>query len=164
MCIRDARLMSGQRDASTPQATLASLLAKREKLQEELRQVEKQVYDLETSYLQDSSQVGNVLKGFEGFLASAKGASSLKRPKKFQPEDRLFSLSSVTSPAVEENTLGRESDGRMDGFGQNRRLAGLQSNGPKPKRGRTQYRDAKRIKHASELDYDDDDDIDRISR
>jgi hypothetical protein len=32
-----------------------------------------QVYDLETSYLQDSSLVGNVLKGFEGFLASSKG-------------------------------------------------------------------------------------------
>ncbi|MCO5577134.1 hypothetical protein L7F22_030957 [Adiantum nelumboides] len=164
MCV-DARLMSGQRDASNPQATLASLIAKREKLQEELRQVEKQVYELETTYLQDSSQVGNVLKGFEGFLSSTKGAGNLKRPKKFQPEDRLFSLSSVTSPVIEEHAFGRDSDGRMDGIGQSRKITGLQANGPgKPKRGRTQSRDAKRIKHASELDFDDDDDIDRISR
>jgi hypothetical protein len=34
-----------------------------------------QVYDLETTYLHDSSHSGNVLKGFDGFLASGKGAS-----------------------------------------------------------------------------------------
>ena len=135
-----------------------------------------QVYDMETSYLQDPSQCGNVLKGYEGFLSSSKSTTlyvhwlslflltygllrflnsytgtpdfmtliittnyensmfqmnsesflssrvlfwmnficidyewwkllensgcSLKRSRKFQPEDRLFSLSSVTSPAV----------------------------------------------------------------
>jgi hypothetical protein len=31
-----------------------------------------QVYDLETSYLNDSNQNGNVLKGFEGYLAPTK--------------------------------------------------------------------------------------------
>ena len=33
-----------------------------------------QLYDLETTYLHDSSQCGNVLKGFEGFLSSMKGS------------------------------------------------------------------------------------------
>eukprot|EP00250_Pteridium_aquilinum_P011595 c20178_g1_i2 orf=107-316(+) len=67
---------------------------------------------------------------------------------------------------VEEHAAGRDADGRMDGIGQSRsKTAGLQSNGPgKPKRGRTQSRDAKRIKQASELDLDDDDDADRGSR
>ncbi|XP_050204225.1 uncharacterized protein LOC126654427 isoform X3 [Mercurialis annua] len=37
----------------------------------------------------------------------------LKRSRKFQPEDRLFSLSSVTSPAAEEQAAGRD-DGRSD--------------------------------------------------
>nr|GMD15522.1 chromatin modification-related protein MEAF6-like isoform X2 [Ipomoea batatas]GMD18651.1 chromatin modification-related protein MEAF6-like isoform X2 [Ipomoea batatas] len=55
---------------------------------------------METSYLQDPSQCGNVLKGFEGFLSSSKSTTLLKRSRKFQPDDRLFSLSSVTSPAV----------------------------------------------------------------
>jgi len=32
----------------------------------------RQVYDLETSYLNDSNQNGNVLKGFEGYLAPTK--------------------------------------------------------------------------------------------
>ncbi|KAG8640194.1 hypothetical protein MANES_13G033700v8 [Manihot esculenta] len=90
----------GQRVSSNPSAMLASLLSKRAKLHEELRNIEKQVYDMETNYLQDPSQCGNVLKGFEGFLSSSKNTALLKRSRKFQPEDRLFSLSSVTSPAV----------------------------------------------------------------
>ncbi|KAJ0796719.1 hypothetical protein HanPI659440_Chr04g0165551 [Helianthus annuus] len=55
---------------------------------------------METAYLQDPSQCGNVLKGYEGFLSASKSTSLYKRTRKFQPEDRLFSLSSVTSPAV----------------------------------------------------------------
>ncbi|XP_021640305.1 uncharacterized protein LOC110635325 isoform X2 [Hevea brasiliensis] len=90
----------GQRGSSNPSAVLASLLSKRAKLHEELRNIEKQVYDMETNYLQDPSQCGNVLKGFEGFLSSSKNTALLKRSRKFQPEDRLFSLSSVTSPAL----------------------------------------------------------------
>ncbi|KAG6668640.1 hypothetical protein CIPAW_01G185000 [Carya illinoinensis] len=89
----------GQRGSTNPTALLQSLLSKREKLQEELRNIEKQVYELETSYLHDSSHFGHVLKGFEGFLSSSKNTTNLKRSRKFQPEDRLFSLSSVTSPA-----------------------------------------------------------------
>jgi len=34
-----------------------------------------QVYDMETSYLQDPGQCGNVLKGFEGFLSSSKNTA-----------------------------------------------------------------------------------------
>ena len=103
---------------------------------------------METNYLNDSSTNGNVLKGFEGFLATHKATSCapvprpaslasrtalahsaasppappplprarrsvhpsraaqffarLKRARNFKTEDRLFSLSSSTSPAVEE--------------------------------------------------------------
>ncbi|XP_026436442.1 chromatin modification-related protein MEAF6-like isoform X2 [Papaver somniferum] len=118
----------GQRSSSNPSQVLTSLMSKREKLQEELRGIEKQVYELETSYLQDSSQGGNVLKGFEGFLSSTKSTTNLKRSRKFQPEDRLFSLSSVTSPAVEEHMVGRD-DGRSDfGLG---RSKGAGANGQK---------------------------------
>ncbi|XVE65839.1 hypothetical protein DITRI_Ditri08aG0031400 [Diplodiscus trichospermus] len=90
----------GHRGSTNPAAMLSSLINKREKLQDELRTIEKQVYELETNYLQDSSHFGHVLKGFEGFLSSSKNTANLKRTRRFQPEDRLFSLSSVTSPAV----------------------------------------------------------------
>ncbi|CAI9107643.1 OLC1v1007051C1 [Oldenlandia corymbosa var. corymbosa] len=137
----------GQRTPSTPSAVLASLLYKRANLHEELRNIEKQVYDMETSYLQDPSQCGNVLKGFDGFLTN-KNTTLLKRSRKFQPEDRMFSLSSTTSPAAEEQAAGRE-------------VGGIYSNGQgKPKRGRGGYRDAKRIRQSSEPDYDYEEDAD----
>ncbi|KAK1260839.1 hypothetical protein QJS04_geneDACA002406 [Acorus gramineus] len=150
----------GQRTASNPSAMLVSLIGKREKLREELRSIEKQVYDLETSYLQDSNQIGNVLKGFEGFLSSSKSTTNLKRSRKFQPEDRLFSLSSVTSPAVEEHLVGRD-DGRGD-YGPGRsKGGGTPSIGPgKPKKGgRMAPREVKKIR-PTEHDLEDDDDLD----
>ncbi|XP_057546982.1 uncharacterized protein LOC130825665 isoform X2 [Amaranthus tricolor] len=118
---------NGQK-SSNPGARLASLLSKREKLQDELRNIEKQVFELETTYLQDSNQFGHVLKGFEGFLSSSKSTANLKRSRRFQPEDRIFSLSSITSPVVEEQTdvgSGRSKGGSLPANGQG-----------KPKKGR----------------------------
>ncbi|KAG9159057.1 hypothetical protein Leryth_020964 [Lithospermum erythrorhizon] len=104
---------------------------------------------METSYLQDPSQCGNVLKGFEGFLSSSKSTTLLKRSRKFQPEDRLFSLSSVTSPAAEEQAAGRD--------------GGISASGPgKPKKGRGGPRDAKRARQSSEPDFDYEDDPDMM--
>ncbi|KAK3285654.1 hypothetical protein CYMTET_6743 [Cymbomonas tetramitiformis] len=85
---------------------LQQLAQKKERLEDELRHVEKQVYDLETSYLNDSSQHGNVLKGFEGFLAPSK-TNTMKKSRNFKTEDRLFSLSSLSSPAAEELNAGQ---------------------------------------------------------
>ncbi|XP_014618000.1 nuA4-domain containing protein isoform X2 [Glycine max] len=89
----------GQKGTVNPSAMLASLLSRRAKLHEELRSIEKQVdfstlasgcpskgaetfshyvYDMETSYLQDPGQCGNVLKGFEGFLSSSKNTALRK--------------------------------------------------------------------------------------
>ncbi|XP_054800763.1 uncharacterized protein LOC129304938 [Prosopis cineraria] len=148
-----------QKGTANPSAMLASLLSRRAKLHEELRNIEKQVYDMETSYLQDPGQCGNVLKGFEGFLSSSKNTALLKRSRKFQPEDRLFSLSSVTSPAAEEIAAARD-DGRSD-FGPGRSKGGIYANGQgKPKKGRGGPRDAKRIRASSEQDFDYEDDPD----
>ncbi|KAM6592217.1 hypothetical protein CsatA_014822 [Cannabis sativa] len=148
-----------QKSSLNPTAMLSSALSRRAKLQEDLRNIEKQVYDMETSYLQDPSQCGNVLKGFDGFLSSSKNTALTKRSRKFQPEDRLFSLSSVTSPAAEEIAAARD-DGRSD-FGPGRsKGGGIYANGQgKPKKGRPTPRDAKRIR-PSEQDYDYEDDPD----
>ncbi|KAH8515329.1 hypothetical protein H0E87_003974 [Populus deltoides] len=167
----------GQRGSSNPAAMLANLLSKRAKLHDELRIIEKQVYDLETSYLQDPGQCGNVLKGFEGFLSSSKNTALLKRSRKFQPEDRLFSLSSVTSPAefalyvthislplyvfqAEEQAAGRD-EGRSEyGVGRSKG-GGIYANGQgKPKKGRGASRDTKRTRPSADPDFDYDDDAD----
>ncbi|KAH9620219.1 hypothetical protein KSS87_014446 [Heliosperma pusillum] len=149
-------VLSGHRNSSNPSVALASLLSKRAKLHEELRNIEKQVFDMETTYLQDPSQCGNVLKGYEGFLSTSKSTTMLKRSRKFQPEDRLFSLSSTTSPAAEEQALGRE-DGRFDSGPGRYKGVGYYGTGPgKPKKGRG-AREGKRIKHSDQdFDYDDD--------
>ncbi|XP_039034866.1 uncharacterized protein LOC120171164 [Hibiscus syriacus] len=146
---------------------------------EELRNIERQVYDMETSYLQDPSQCGHVLKSFEGFLSSPKNTALLKRSRKFQLEDRLFSLSSAISPAAEEVAVRACSmqgvstnflfnvllfvvtlclaDGKSYCCGAGRsKGGGYFANGQgKPKKGRT--REAKRQRHSSEPDFDDDD-------
>nr|KJB28466.1 hypothetical protein B456_005G050100 [Gossypium raimondii] len=67
----------GHKSSGNPAAILSSLMNKREKLQDELRNIEKQVFELETNYLQDSSHFGHVLKGFEGFLSSSKNTAKL---------------------------------------------------------------------------------------
>jgi chromatin modification-related protein EAF6 len=59
---------------------------------QELGQVEKQIYDLETKYLEQSSAYGNAVRGYEGFLG---GAQQGKKAQAIRPEERLFSWSSV---------------------------------------------------------------------
>eukprot|EP00850_Spirogloea_muscicola_P006189 SM000029S10484 [mRNA] locus=s29:311347:312706:- [translate_table: standard] len=128
-----------------------------------------QVYDLETSYLHDTSQCGNVLKGFDGFLSSTKNASNTKRPRKFQPEDRLFSLSSVTSPAVKEKEAGLQLEGRPEAAvaGSRLKVSTTPSNGPnkqQQKRGRTGPRDGKRIRTSTEAAAEETDELDAYLR
>lgn len=63
-----------------------------------------QIGELEAQYFAaEHSQAGNALKGFEGFLSSKEALR--KRPRGTKPEDRLFSLSSKTSPATREMEL-----------------------------------------------------------
>ncbi|XP_022898286.1 chromatin modification-related protein MEAF6-like isoform X2 [Olea europaea var. sylvestris] len=94
----------GQRSPN-PSAILASLLCKRAKLHEELRNIEKQVYDMETSYLQDPSQCGNVLKGFEGFLSSSKSTTLLK---KLHEMEAYLQMDQENQERVEVQEMQRE--------------------------------------------------------
>jgi chromatin modification-related protein EAF6 len=54
-----------------------------------------QIYDLETTYLEETKEFGNIFTGWDSYLGSEK----IKQRKNVLLEDRLFSLSSVTSPA-----------------------------------------------------------------
>lgn len=83
---------------------LNELAQRRTKLMEELQQIESTIWELEGRYLQDSPAQGNVLKGFEGFAQQARAGSSSAQPSRrrtpLRAEERLFSLSSATSPVV----------------------------------------------------------------
>ena len=54
-----------------------------------------QIYDLETTYLEETKEFGNIFTGWDSYLSSEK----VKQRKNVLLEDRQFSLSSVTSPA-----------------------------------------------------------------
>eukprot|EP01039_Chlorochromonas_danica_P001647 gene1647-1799_t len=74
---------------------ILALQKKKKELKNELGQIERQIYDLETSYLEETKEFGNIFSGWDGYLSSDK----TKVKKQIQNEDRHFSLSSVTSPA-----------------------------------------------------------------
>uniref|UniRef100_A0A9I9DB49 Chromatin modification-related protein MEAF6-like n=1 Tax=Cucumis melo TaxID=3656 RepID=A0A9I9DB49_CUCME len=82
----------GQKTATNPSAMLAGLLSRRAKLQDELRNIEKQVYDMETNYLQDPSQCGNVLKGFEGFLSASKSTALVKKKRQIEEKNEEVTM------------------------------------------------------------------------
>lgn len=82
-------------------------------LDSDLRNLEKLIFDLETKYLEETANtgcssylnwlnLGNILKGWEGYLTikNPKAATHPTRKTKIGMSERLFSLSSLTSPAV----------------------------------------------------------------
>ena len=54
-----------------------------------------QIYDLEATYLEETKDLGNIFSGWENYISKEK----VKVRKNISNDERLFSLSSVTSPA-----------------------------------------------------------------
>ncbi len=68
---------------------------RRKELRTELSLIEKQIFDLETTYLEETRDLGNVFSGWDAYVSAEKQ----KVKKVVSNDERLFSLSSVTSPA-----------------------------------------------------------------
>ena len=95
---------------SVNNTALNHLKQRRAKIEADEAEVERQVYDLETSYLTDHSLNGNLLRGFEAGLAQTKQQTQ-KKVKVFKTEDRLFSVSSSSSQVVQELAAEAERPG-----------------------------------------------------
>jgi hypothetical protein len=80
------------------------LRARKEQLEEDLRAIEKQIYDLEEHYIDETYSYGNVIRGWDNFLtarvprASVAIRESTQQSKSRRQPDRIFSQSSVSAP------------------------------------------------------------------
>ncbi|CAF1247751.1 unnamed protein product [Rotaria magnacalcarata] len=84
---------------------LAQLLKKKEEIEKSLSDIEEQIYAFETSYLKQTQDTGNCIRGWSSCLTSGNGNNnSNDKSAKFRESDRLFSYSSATSYTL----LGRD--------------------------------------------------------
>lgn len=81
----------------------ADLERRIQQTRKQLQETEKQIYHLETQYFDNANLQGNAIRGYDGLLSTA--AISAKKSA-FKPEDRIFSLSSVTGYTQEPGSRG----------------------------------------------------------
>ncbi|KAI0523986.1 hypothetical protein KFK09_003350 [Dendrobium nobile] len=153
--------LDGPTGAGNPESDIAAALANRDRLQDELRSIEMQAYELETSYLQESLHCGSVLTGFEEYLSSTRSGTNLRRSARIRLKDRMFSLSSVTSPGAKEQHPAASHDGRSANRRGRPRIGGFSASGRGilKKGGRIEpRREGRKVRFLNELDLDGEDD------
>ncbi|KAG8468678.1 hypothetical protein KFE25_013761 [Diacronema lutheri] len=78
----------------------SELQEKKYAIEEQLAAVENELYNLEGVYLEETLEMGNILRAWDGYLGTQNSSGAIRRINRFRESDRLFSASSVTSNAV----------------------------------------------------------------
>ncbi|GAA5807601.1 hypothetical protein MFLAVUS_000968 [Mucor flavus] len=92
---------------------LQGLLSRKKQVDQNLVNLEHSIYLFEGSYLEDTQQNGNIIRGFDGYLSSR---LDRKKPK-FTELDRLFSLSSSTYQKALAQKEERDQESSQDDIG-----------------------------------------------
>lgn len=81
-------------------ANLRQILDKKRKLDEQLAAVEDSIFKAEGTYLEETANSGNIVRGFDGWVkgvqVSGRGGADDRRRGRVREEDRVFSRSSVS--------------------------------------------------------------------
>eukprot|EP01129_Flabellula_baltica_P004116 TRINITY_DN1405_c0_g1_i1.p2 TRINITY_DN1405_c0_g1~~TRINITY_DN1405_c0_g1_i1.p2 ORF type:complete len:106 (+),score=25.23 TRINITY_DN1405_c0_g1_i1:613-930(+) len=76
---------------------LDNLLEEQSLLQQELEKIERQIFALETSYIESTESFGNIINGWDIHAINSKAVTMKQsRKRKVKNEDRIFSASSST--------------------------------------------------------------------
>eukprot|EP00039_Didymoeca_costata_P019484 m.337709 g.337709 ORF g.337709 m.337709 type:complete len:142 (-) comp18213_c1_seq1:866-1291(-) len=84
------------KSAAVLELKLKAALEKEHELQEQLEDLEADIYKVEDKYLTDTQAWGHIFRGWEGYT-STKSNTGDRRVRKFKDSERLFSLSSCTT-------------------------------------------------------------------
>lgn len=95
--------------------SIKQLIDWQNEVDEELQEIEQRIYDVE-SIMYEDCPMGNLIRGWDGFLDSKSKASQLRRSQ-IGPEERFFSNSSVTAPSYEDFVAASYGGGAMAGAG-----------------------------------------------
>lgn len=96
---------------------LIQALSKKRAIDKQLAQLEIQIYNLESSYLLETSahSGGNIIHGFDGYLKN----QMAKKKYELNDGDRIFSTSSLTfQKSIELSGEGEESSATVDDYKQ----------------------------------------------
>ncbi|KAK0309287.1 hypothetical protein LTR01_004394 [Friedmanniomyces endolithicus] len=87
--------------------TLRQTLEKKRKLDESLAAIEDQIFKAEGSYLEETENSGNIVRGFDGWVKGVQvggraGGADDRRRGRIRDEDRIFSRSSLSWMRAQE--------------------------------------------------------------